>query len=444
MNKKDASSREHVFFINADRECREGKAQNFLRPEDVSKIVHVYRTMQDVPGYARCVPVSEIVVEDYNCNIRRYVDNAPPPEPHDVRAHLHGGVPLAEIDALGHFWSNYPGLRERCFVPRPSNLPLPLGEGRGEGLYADFAPAVTDRRALAGLVNTDPGVASAHRTFLEKLGAWWTKNLPRVEVLAPSNGARGNVYALRAALLADIAETFADQNLLTEHQVRGAFARWVDDLKADLKSIAASGWGAELIPDAEILQSQFPELLAEVEQKRLRVAELSALFAAADDEDYEDSDDTGVLPNEEVKALKAQLKEAKAQAKLAKREKRDASEAQARAQAIEVRLARHKAFEDEARQLKAELRATEKKEEELVAAAREKIDRDEACHVILDRLHRLLVQTYEGYLRADQRGCLSALENLHAKYAVTAKDIEAKRDGAAAKLRTFLAELEYE
>jgi len=66
----------------------------------------------------------------------------------------------------------------------------------------------------------------------------------------------------------------------------------MDDLKADLKSIAASGWGPELIPDDDILQSQFPDLLAEMEQKRLRLAELTALFAAADEEDYEDNDDT--------------------------------------------------------------------------------------------------------------------------------------------------------
>jgi type I restriction enzyme M protein len=37
--------------------------------------------------------------------------------------------------------------------------------------------------------------------------------------------------------------------------VRGAFANYVDVLKADFKSIAASGWGAELIPDEKILQS---------------------------------------------------------------------------------------------------------------------------------------------------------------------------------------------
>jgi len=447
MNKKDAAKRDHVFFINADREYREGKAQNFLRPEDVAKIVHVYREQQDVPGYARRVPVSEIVAEEFNCNIRRYVDNAPPPEPHDVRAHLHGGVPVTEIEALARYWKNYPGLRERCFVDRTGTSDRSVGSDRSGGSktdYADFTPAVTDRRALAELVKTDPGVAEAQSRFLERLETWWGENLPLIQDLAATNGKKGNVYELRRRLLATITDAFAGQDLLNEYQIRGAFARYVEDLKADLKSIAASGWGAELIPDADILESQFPELLAEMEQKRLRLAELSALFAAADEEDYDDSDDTGVLPAEEVKALKAELKEAKAQAKLAKREGRSAKEFFARAEVAETRLERHKALEDEAKQLKAELRATEKKEEDLVAAAREKIDRDEARRVILDRLHRLLVQTYEGYLRADQRACLAALENLHRKYAVTAKEIEARRDAAAAKLKGFLVELGYE
>jgi type I restriction enzyme M protein len=87
-------------------------------------------------------------------------------------------------------------------------------------------------------------------------------------------------------------------------------------------------------------------LLAEVEQKRLRVAELFALFSAADEEDYEDTDDIGVLPAEEVKTLRAELKEAKAQAKLAKKEKKDAAGFHARAEAAERRLARHKLLED--------------------------------------------------------------------------------------------------
>lgn len=433
MNKKDAAARKHVFFINADREYREGKAQNFLRPEDISRMVHAYREQKNIEGYARLVPVSEIAAEDFNCNIRRYVDNAPPPEPHDVRAHLHGGVPVVEIDSLSHFWKNYAGLRERVFVPRGK-----------DNIYSDFMPAVVDRRALAELVKSDPGVAKAHARFVDKLELWWKEHLSLVEALAPKNGKRGNVYELRRQLLVSIADTFAKQHLLTEHQVRGALASYFELFKPEFKSIAFSGWGPELIPDDDILQSQFPQILADMEQKRLRLAELSALFAAADEEDYEDSDDIGVLPNSEVKALRAELKESKAQAKLAKKEKGDQSEFSARAEAAEKRLAQHKGLEDEERQLKADLRATEKKKEELVAAAREKIDRDEARRVILDRLHRLLIQTYEGYLRADQRACTAALENLHAKYAVTAKAIEAKRDAEAAKLKVFLLELGYE
>ena len=50
----------------------------------------------------------------------------------------------------------------------------------------------------------------------------------------------------------------------------------------------------------------------------------------------------------------------------------------------------------------------------------------------------------EHYLRADQRACVAAIENLWRKYAVTAKQIEAKRDAAAVQLQKFLVELGYE
>jgi len=270
--------------------------------------------------------------------------------------------------------------------------------------------------------------------------------VPEIEKLAPDNGGDGNVYALRRSLLASIEKTFADNQLLTGHQVRGAFARWLDELKADLKSVAASGWGAELIPDADILESQFPEVLAEMENNRTRLAELAALFAAAGEEDFEDSDNTGVLPKPEVKQLKAELKEAKGNQRIAKKERQqgDWFTYGLEIEEIEKRLKKHKALETEARTLKAELRSTEKKQDELVAAARQKIGRDEARRVILERLWLLLVGTFESYLRADQRACLVALEGLHDKYAVTMKEIEERRDEAAAKLAGYLKELGYE
>jgi type I restriction enzyme M protein len=115
-----------------------------------------------------------------------------------------------------------------------------------------------------------------------------------------------------------------------------------------------------------------------------------------------------------------------------------------KALAAEAKLTRHKALEDEAKQLKADIRATEKKRDELVTAARGKIDADEAKRVILERLHRILLSTFNRFLRAHQRDCLKALESLHAKYAVTATEIEDSRDAATAKLKGFLEELGYE
>ena len=48
-----------------------------------------------------------------------------------------------------------------------------------------------------------------------------------------------------------------------------------------LKSIAASGWGPELIPEQDILQSQFPEVLEQIEQDQARIAELESLVCGS-------------------------------------------------------------------------------------------------------------------------------------------------------------------
>jgi type I restriction enzyme M protein len=487
INKEHAADRKDVLFINADREYREGKAQNFLRPEDMAKIVDVYRRRETVPGYARVVSRDEIAGEQYNCNIRRYVDNAPPAEPQDVRAHIHGGVPVVEVDALERHWSNYPGLRDACFAPRDGDL-----------AYCDFAPAIAGRRDIAALVTAHPGLTAAHQAFMDRLGDWWTTIAPQMEMIAAGNGQADNVYALRRGLMANIAEAFADQVLLNPFQIRGGLARYVDSLKVDLKSIAASGWGAELIPDDEILQSEFPELIEELAIKRARIEEVQALFAAADEEGYEDEDDTGVLASTQVKTLKelikaqgaalrtlvkaasgaapdlvAELRLPKGAAKLGKLGDPDFVAVHAlaaaakkagngshfaapvralaeRGEAIvetladaEVRLARHKALDDEAKALKSDLRAAERRRETFVAAARAKITPEAARTQILLRFRTALFATYGAYLDENRRAVTAAIENLHDKYAVTVRDIERKRSDAAAELGEYLKALGY-
>jgi len=271
-----------------------------------------------------------------------------------------------------------------------------------------------------------------------------------VEALAPdadNQHATGrNVYAVRAALLDSIERVFTGQHLLTRYQVRGAFANFYQLLASDLKSIAASGWGPELIPDEDILQSQYPHVLAELEAQHSRLAELQALFAAASEEDFEDSEDTGVLPADEVKALKANLKEAKGMAKLARRDPGlgDWQRFSQEAERLDAQLMRHKALEDEAKTLKATIKSTGAQKDALVQQARLKISNDEARQVIVERLGQVLFSSYRHYLRADQRACVAAIENLWGKYAVTAKQIETERDQAAAELQGFLVELGYE
>ncbi|HAL40343.1 MAG TPA: restriction endonuclease subunit S, partial [Polaromonas sp.] len=348
-----------------------------------------------------------------------------------------------------HFWQNYPGLIDSCFTLRPA--------AEHGTHYADFTPALHNQRAIADHVAQHPGVQQRQAQFMAQLGTWWQAHLPIIEALAPDatnqHATNRNVYAVRAALLDGIERTFVGaeaaatpaQTLLTRYQVRGAFANFYQALASDLKSIAASGWGPDLIPDDDILQSQFPQVLAELEAQHARLAELQALFAAASEEDFEDSEDTGVLPADEVKAHKATLKDAKGMAKTAKRDPSlgDWKTFQSEAERIEAQLKRHKALEDEAKTLKAHIKTTTDKKDALVEQARKKISADEARVIIIQRLGQVLFASVQHYLRADQRACVAAIENLWRKYAVTAKQIEAARNAAAAELQKFLVELGY-
>ena len=96
---KPATRKNQVLFINADAEYYAGRAQNYLRPEHIEKITWVFENFKALPGYSAVVTKQELADNDYNCNIRRYADNAPPPEPQDVKAHLLGGIPKVEVEA---------------------------------------------------------------------------------------------------------------------------------------------------------------------------------------------------------------------------------------------------------------------------------------------------------------------------------------------------------
>lgn len=98
INKNKPSERKgKVLFINGELEFQEGKNQNKLREQDIAKIVTTFNNFEDIKRYSKVVPYSEIADNDFNLNIRRYADTSPPAEIFDVRALLHGGVPVREV-----------------------------------------------------------------------------------------------------------------------------------------------------------------------------------------------------------------------------------------------------------------------------------------------------------------------------------------------------------
>ncbi|EAY26249.1 type I restriction-modification system subunit M [Microscilla marina] len=303
INKKGADKRRKVLFINADREYKEEKNQNKLRPEDISKITYVYHQRQELPQYSRLMSYNDFLREDYNFNIRRYVDNSPPAEPQDVRAHLHGGIPAAEVAALEAYWQNYPGLRERVLVPYPS-----------QAGYMQFADSIADKATLKAALEQSPEIAQKHQQYEDSIAQWWQQHLPQLQALPE----RKNVYELLQTFSETIAQDFSRLGVLDLYKSRGAFATYWDAIETDLKSVAASNWNAELIPDDEILQSQFPEVLRELAQNEARRDEIEALFAevnALSPEEYQEKEDerTGleevwVYPKDELKRMKERLK----------------------------------------------------------------------------------------------------------------------------------------
>jgi len=382
IDKKEAKNRDKVLFINADREYQEGKNQNKLRAEDIEKLVTVYKNKLEIPKYSRLVDLKEIKEEDFNLNIRRYVDNSPEPEPHDVRAHLEGGVPLAEVDS-----------RKTIFAKHGLDINL-LFQSKNKNYY-DFNKTITDKEAIAEFIKTDKKVIGSEQKHLDLLKEWWSKATKKIEKLQ----AEDHLYKLKNSFIADFKQLLEPLGMLNVHKIAGVMVNFLNRIDADLKSIEASGWSSLLIPEEEILQSQFPEVLEKMESAKNRLAELEGVVVAQKEKDEDESEEDEKV---DLKKIKKEIKD-----------------------------------------LKAEIKTIEDGKDELVAQAREKISESEAKDLILARFYRTIESILRDYMKEHLNEIISYIENLWDKYKVTAKDIIDTRDKESAKLEEFLVELGY-
>ena len=276
--------RDYVFIINADREFAEGKKQNSLRPEDIEKIEHVFRTREEVPGYSRRVPIADIEQDhDWNLNLRRYVDNMPPPEPEDVRCHLLGGVPRTEVQAHAKHIAKF-DVAPDCVLEDLDEQRLTFREGLSTSVE------VRDR------IESQPEVAVTRERLSTALAAWWETARHDFASLAPeesleSPGVPAAVEKLqandtrlprvRSALLEQLAGVLVPLGVLDRFQSRGVFVNWWDGIKYDLKTITTLGWSPTLIPEPLLVERFFAaerDALAALERE---IAEAEAAVAEA-------------------------------------------------------------------------------------------------------------------------------------------------------------------
>ncbi len=117
IDKEHANARSGIFMVDASKGFAKDGNKNRLRSQDIHKIVDVFTKQLELPRYSRMVPLSEIAGNDYNLNIPRYIDSSEPEDLHDLSAHLQGGIPNRDIDALERFWQVFPSIRATLFEP---------------------------------------------------------------------------------------------------------------------------------------------------------------------------------------------------------------------------------------------------------------------------------------------------------------------------------------
>lgn len=119
LDKENAVGRTGVFMVDASKGFIKEGNKNRLRSQDLHKIVDFFNKQVEAPRFSRMVPMSEMAdpKNDYNLNIPRYIDSAEPEDLQDLHAHLHGGIPNADLDELAPYWDTFPQLRGQLFKP---------------------------------------------------------------------------------------------------------------------------------------------------------------------------------------------------------------------------------------------------------------------------------------------------------------------------------------
>jgi type I restriction enzyme M protein len=462
---KPAERRGKVLFINADAEYQTGRAQNYLRPEHIEKIASTFEAFVEVPRYSAIVTHTELKENDYNCNIRRYADNAPPPEPHDVRAHLLGGIPKAEVEVKQDIFIAHGLDVQAIFSDRDAN-------------YYDFVSKLEERSQIKPYLESHFGILEQEKKLHEAFLKWWEDHKHRLLKLPETQ----DVMEIRAEFLASFKDALNPHKILESYQVEGLITEWVDQHQDELKTVADQNYQGfvenriEAKADTlrkEVTQEQMLLLLDEFQVSGVIASwwnETQYDFKTLAAQDFDgliegwvatiqaDLENEGGNNNNGSDALSHKLV-----VQLLPEYLRDLEEAEAKKVELESKLLATKKSEEETeeedeeqlseveiKKLKSELTEIKKKITKLkddlakrLELARSQLEMEQCQKLVLDIAKEDLEDQLNRYVTAHRQQVIAAIENWWDKYRVTLQEIEAQRNDAAKRLDSFLKKLGY-
>ncbi len=250
LDKENAQSRTGVFVIDASKGFLKDGNKNRLRSQDMHKIVDVFTRQQEVKRYSRMVPLSEIGndANDFNLNIPRYIDSSEPEDIQDLYAHLHGGIPNRDIDALSASWDAFPSLRQQLF------------KNTGREGYSELTVDISEVQQAILDSEEFAGFSDKART---ELGAWYTAHRSALESIDEDTKPNDLVAELGDDLLA----RFKGMALLDEYDVyEQLMTYWHGTIHDDIFLVMHEGWvnaakPRKTIEDKDRKISETPDLV---------------------------------------------------------------------------------------------------------------------------------------------------------------------------------------
>jgi type I restriction enzyme M protein len=236
LDKEGADERKHIFMIDASKGFIKDGNKNRLREQDIHKIVDVFTKQTDVPKYSRLVSIEEISdpKNDYNLNIPRYIDSQETEDIQDIEAHLLGGIPNADIEALNEYWEVYPSLKAELFnaSERPST-------GSGQA-YSDLK---IEKEVVKQTIFNHPEFTTFSKEMDEVFETWKTKNTQILKALEKGFKPKELVFRISEDILA----TYTGHALMNKYDVyQHLMDYWNNIMQDDCYYLAVEGWKAEL------------------------------------------------------------------------------------------------------------------------------------------------------------------------------------------------------